>query len=153
LIVSVVDDDARLISLIKTWIRDYTTSHPDQTHEEPQFFLDPESFWQYLNKLEKDKCCNTLIILDLKFDNNPDAGLNLLSRIKRSKHDYIKKIPVIIYSSSVDQSDIANCYKRYANSYVWKGNGAKRRERFNELLSFWFTVSTNPGQTPLHTQP
>jgi CheY-like chemotaxis protein len=57
-----------------------------------------------------------LILLDLKLPKID--GIQLLRQIKQDTRT--QPIPVVILSSSAEQSDIRNCYQLGANSYVVK---------------------------------
>lgn len=74
----------------------------------------------------------------------PDmSGLEILRTIKGN--NLLKVIPVIIFSSSIDERDIDNCLRAGANSYIPKPI------TFNELLlairhlkNYWFEMVALP---------
>lgn len=60
--------------------------------------------------------CPGIILLDLNLPGTD--GREVLSEIKR--HDSLKKIPVVVLTTSSDERDIDACYRAGANSYVQK---------------------------------
>lgn len=79
-----------------------------------------------------------LILLDI---NIPIfSGLEVLSEIK--KDDQLKKIPVIMLTTSSNQNDINMAYKNYCNSYVKK---PLEMEEFLQAIlkieEFWLQLS------------
>lgn len=79
-----------------------------------------------------------LILLDI---NIPIFnGLEVLEEIKRD--DSLKKIPVIMLTTSSNQKDIDKAYKNYCNSYVKK---PLEMEEFMEAIlkieEFWLQLS------------
>jgi two-component system response regulator len=85
-----------------------------------------------------------VVLLDLKmprFD-----GYNFLKWLRHKAPEKMRLIPVIIMSTSSDESDINNCYKLGANSYVVKPFGwAKFQERIKELGIYWGEHSETPS--------
>jgi two-component system, response regulator len=79
-----------------------------------------------------------LILLEIKL---PDIdGLEILRIIKTD--DRIKAIPVVILTSSNENSDIAESYKLGANSYIVKPT---ELEKFNSTISeigyYWLVIN------------
>lgn len=68
-------------------------------------------------------------------------GLEVLEKIKRDEN--LKKIPVIMLTTSSNQKDIENAYKNYCNSYVKK---PLEMEEFMEAVlkieKFWLQLTT-----------
>jgi CheY-like chemotaxis protein len=60
--------------------------------------------------------CPGIILLDLNLPGTD--GREVLSEIKRD--DNLKKIPVVVLTTSADERDIDACYKAGANSYIQK---------------------------------
>jgi two-component system response regulator len=86
-------------------------------------------------------CIPKLILLDLKLPQV--SGLEVLRRIKSDQDK--KSIPVVVFSSSAQDEDIAACYRYGANSYVQKPVS------FDEYLkvvagivSFWLHINITP---------
>ena len=82
-----------------------------------------------------------LILLDL---NLPKVdGREILYFIKNT-HD-LKKIPVVMLTTSSLQSDIEYAYNNHANCYVVKsGNLSEFNESINSLERFWINSVTYP---------
>jgi CheY-like chemotaxis protein len=84
-----------------------------------------------------------LVLLDL---NLPTLdGLGVLADIKRD--DDLKRIPVIVLTSSCDEQDVRASYDLHANGYIVKPVGLDRfLTVVRSLQSFWFsTVTLPPG--------
>jgi len=83
-----------------------------------------------------------LMLLDLhmpKID-----GLDVLARIKAS--DQTRAIPVVIMSSSDQESDMIDSYAAYANSYIVKPVDFKQFvEQVSQLGRYWMSVNKSPG--------
>lgn len=82
-----------------------------------------------------------LILLDL---NLPKVdGREVLAELKR--HDELRRIPVVILTSSDAESDIAKSYELGASCYVTKPVGLDSFQSIvRSVESFWFTVVKLP---------
>jgi CheY-like chemotaxis protein len=88
-----------------------------------------------------------LIILDLNLPGTD--GREVLATIKQSPT--LKKIPVVVFSTSSNPKDIETCYQSGANSYLLKPmNINELKESVRMLIDYWFkaTVLPNP-QCPI----
>jgi two-component system, response regulator len=84
---------------------------------------------------------NLIIFLDLKLPKV--GGLEVLKQIKSNPQT--KKIPVIIFTSSKEDPDIATAYDLGANSYVVKPvNFDDFTKTINQLGLYWLIVNENP---------
>lgn len=91
-------------------------------------FNDGTSFLNYLKEIGNSELPN-LIVLDLGL---PDiSGFELLELLKINPA--LKKIPVIIFSSSESRFDIEKSYNLNANSYVVKPIGL---DEIGEFISY-----------------
>lgn len=78
-----------------------------------------------------------VILLDLNLPGMD--GRALLDLIK--KHESLKKIPVLILTTSADQNDIRRCYESGANSYIQKPvNFYTMKEFCKGIYEYWFKV-------------
>lgn len=79
------------------------------------------------------------IILDL---NMPKMnGLEALMHIKRS--DHLKKIPVIMFSTTNSEHDVKKCYESGANSYVVKPTSFEFLVDIVEsIFQYWFKTAS-----------
>jgi DNA-binding response OmpR family regulator len=99
---------------------------------------DGEEVIEYF-KVQKKNNPNTaipdLILLDL---NLPKInGLRVLKYIKSSEN--IKKIPVVILTTSNAETDVNNCYENFACGYFRKPTTINEFElKINSILSYWF---------------
>lgn len=84
-----------------------------------------------------------LIVLDL---NLPGIdGREVLRRIKQDED--LRKIPVVVFTTSNNPKDIEDCYQYGANSYIVKPiNFAQLKRGIQTLLDYWFEVTTLPDR-------
>lgn len=82
-----------------------------------------------------------LIILDI---NLPKInGLDVLKKIKKSKD--LKKIPVIMLTSSSSQKDINESYDNYANCFITKPDDVDDfLKAINGIEDFWINIGSLP---------
>ncbi len=82
-----------------------------------------------------------LILLDIKL-----PGIDGIDVLKQIKEDpKLKKIPVIMLTTSGREEDIDNSYKHYANSYLTKPVGFREfEEKIIQLNSYWLLINEPP---------
>jgi CheY-like chemotaxis protein len=82
-----------------------------------------------------------LILLDL---NLPRLhGAEVLAEIKR--HDALRAIPIVVFTSSDAEQDILQSYQRGANGYVTKvGDLGGFVAKIQAIEQFWFRLVTLP---------
>jgi CheY-like chemotaxis protein len=87
-----------------------------------------------------------IILLDLNL-----PGINGLEVLKALKNDdHLKRIPVIILSSSCAQCDVLNCYNNHANCYIKKASNLEELyELTDKIEQFWFKQVILPDEEPL----
>lgn len=79
-----------------------------------------------------------LVLLDLKIPKV--SGMNVLKHIRENKD--FAKLPVIIYSSSGEKSDIEAAYAIGANSFLTKPNDYKRmKEVLGTAYRYWINFN------------
>lgn len=79
-----------------------------------------------------------LVLLDLKLPRF--GGLEVLARIKDD--EVLKPVPVVVLSSSADQTDIARAFRGGANSYVVKPVDIDELDRtVLELVRYWMHIN------------
>ncbi len=82
-----------------------------------------------------------LILLDLNLPGTD--GREFLTEIKQTPN--LKKIPIIILTTSSEQSDIEKCYEAGANSYICKPvNIAALVDTLQRMKEFWFEIVVFP---------
>jgi two-component system, response regulator len=82
-----------------------------------------------------------LVLLDLKLPKVD--GLQVLEQIKRDPRT--KAIPVILLTSSKEESDMAAGYRLGVNSYIQKPvNFVEFQEVVRQLGMYWLLVNTKP---------
>jgi chemotaxis family two-component system response regulator Rcp1 len=83
----------------------------------------------------------TLILLDLNLPRKD--GRQVLALIKSD--DLLRRIPVIVLSSSDSEKDITSCYDLGANSYIVKSlDLLAYRTAVRRLEEFWLDTATLP---------
>lgn len=85
--------------------------------------------------------CPGLILLDIKLPGID--GIEVLKEIK--VHPSLRKIPVIILTTSEREEDVASAYGHYANSYLTKPVGFKEfEEKISQVDFYWMIVNEPP---------
>lgn len=85
--------------------------------------------------------CPDLILLDLNLPKKD--GREVLSEIKED--DRLKRIPVVVLTTSKDETDVLKAYGLHANCYVVKPvDFEKFAEIVQSIENFWFSVVTLP---------
>ncbi len=91
-----------------------------------------------------------LILLDLNLPLK--SGHEVLNEIKRDPQ--LKKIPVLIMTSSVDERDLAAAYDLNANCYIRKPADLPEYERVVRAIEdFWLTTVTLPEAYSVSSAP
>lgn len=82
-----------------------------------------------------------LIILDIKL-----PGIDGIEVLKQIKNDpNLKKIPVIMLTTSKREEDIASSYLNYANSYLTKPVGFREFEaKVMQINAYWMEINEPP---------
>jgi CheY-like chemotaxis protein len=84
-----------------------------------------------------------LIVLDLNLPGTD--GREVLRRIKQD--DSLKSIPVVVFTTSSNPKDIADCYQYGVNSYIVKPiDFAQLKRDVQMLVDYWFEVTTLPDR-------
>jgi CheY-like chemotaxis protein len=82
-----------------------------------------------------------LVLLDLKMPKV--TGLEVLKIIKADA--YLRIVPVVVFSSSREASDLIACYKHDVNAYVVKPvDFSEFTKTVQQLVFFWATVNEPP---------
>ncbi|UCF92683.1 MAG: response regulator [Desulfobacterales bacterium] len=82
-----------------------------------------------------------LILLDINLPGMD--GIEVLKRIKGDPE--LKRIPVIVLTTSEREVDIARSYEHYANSYLTKPVGFKAfEEKIRQLDFYWMILNKAP---------
>lgn len=84
----------------------------------------------------------SLVLLDLQLPYVP--GLKVLQEIRRQNH--LRKIIVVVLTSSSAASDIEQAYELGANSYLVKpSSNEERRELVQLLQRYWLSLNRGPA--------
>ena len=82
-----------------------------------------------------------LILLDLKLPKL--SGIEVLERIKKDEN--LRKIPVVVMTSSKENTDLERCYELGANSYVVKPiNFSNFMDVTKEISMYWVLINQIP---------
>lgn len=82
-----------------------------------------------------------LVLLDLNLPKM--GGQDVLKVIKNS--DGLRRIPIIVLSSSVAEQDVVKSYDLHANGYVVKQIDLEKfKEVIHKLEDFWFSIAVLP---------
>lgn len=98
---------------------------------------------EYLKLVDADLSSNRpdLILLDINLPKK--NGFEVLSELKASEN--LKRIPVIMLSSSSAEEDISRAYGLYANCYIAKPLGLNNfMQIIKSIEYFWFNVAQLP---------
>lgn len=90
---------------------------------------------------EKDNIFPRFILLDLNMPKKD--GREVLKELKQ--HPDLKKIPVIIFSTTNNEQEMRRCYELGANSYITKPNSFENLlKTVAALRSYWMHTSSIP---------
>ncbi|AFY31076.1 response regulator [Calothrix sp. PCC 7507] len=83
----------------------------------------------------------SVILLDL---NLPGIdGREILGRLKQDKR--LKKIPVVVFTTSSNPKDVELCYQKGANGYLVKPMDAQELQKIIQaFVDYWLQVNTLP---------
>ena len=85
--------------------------------------------------------CPGLILLDIKLPGID--GIEVLQKVKQ--HPNLRKIPVIMLTTSEREEDIARSYDYHANSYLTKPVGFKEfEEKIGQIDFYWMILNQPP---------
>ncbi|HSH14840.1 MAG TPA: response regulator, partial [Verrucomicrobiae bacterium] len=83
-----------------------------------------------------------LILLDLKLPKVD--GLEVLRRLRANPHT--RRVPVVVWSSSLEKRDVAASYELGVNSYLVKPMDADEfAERVRVLVTYWLQFNETPN--------
>lgn len=84
----------------------------------------------------------SFILLDLNMPRKD--GREVLKEIK--EHELLRKIPVIVFTTTRNENEIRRCYELGANSYVVKPVSFDELVKIISMIrNYWFNVSSLPA--------
>lgn len=104
---------------------------------------DGEEALLFLEKQDKyrDTPVPHLVLLDLNLPRLP--GCRVLEQMKN--HARLREIPVVVLTTSTNESDIRECYRNHANGYVNKPVDLEEFMAMARVIeNYWFSVVTLP---------
>jgi CheY-like chemotaxis protein len=126
--------DARLIKEFLKEINIKTVLNIVRDGKEAMEFL-------YLNCKYNNEYCSIFVILDLNLPKM--GGREVLKEIKGDGD--LKRIPVVILTTSTAEEDIMECYNNHANCYINKPLDFNEFSNvMNSIKSFWFNIAELP---------
>jgi CheY-like chemotaxis protein len=104
---------------------------------------DGQHLMSILNMLVKDNAdLPDLILLDINMPKK--NGKEALAEIKSDRN--LKKIPVMVFTSSKDMKDISEAYELHANSYLVKPISLEEYRKVVETIeNFWLSTVVLPN--------
>ena len=106
-----------------------------------QVARDGEEALEQLNHWDKGEPAPAVILLDLKLPKVD--GIDVLGKLKT--HQRFKRIPVVVLTTSKENSDLSRCYDLGANSYIVKPvNFEKFVEVVKQIDVYWLLTNTPP---------
>jgi len=111
-----------------------------------QVICDGQSAWDFLTGQGSTSRPQrpSLILLDLKLPRK--SGLEILASLKQ--HDELRKVPVIVMTSSRERSDIARAYELGADFYMVKRvDLAALKDLAEAVQAFWEAVVGDPDHS------
>ncbi len=107
-----------------------------------QIARDGEEALAFLERWEMGDPLPILILLDLKLPKI--SGLEVLSRLK--SHPSFSTIPVVVLTTSNEESDIQTAYQSGANSYIVKPVDFDNfMQAVAQIQYYWFQLNVLPG--------
>ena len=89
-------------------------------------------------RLDEGASPPSLVLLDLKLPRR--SGFEVLAWIKA--HTELRRVPVVVLTSSGEAADVQRAYNLGANSYLVKpGNSAELQDLVRELARYWFEIN------------
>lgn len=82
----------------------------------------------------------SMMLLDLKMPRR--SGLEVLQWVR--EHPNLRRLPVVVLTSSVMPSDLRDAYNYRANSYLGKSS-AVASGALKDLLKYWVTFNQHPN--------
>lgn len=109
-------------------------------------FRTGEELFDYLKRQDEtedpeQQIMPAIILLDLNLPTI--TGYDVLNVLKG--HEQLKRVPIIVFSSSNDERDIQACFEAGANSYIVKPmTFAGLIKAIAELYDYWFEIAVLP---------
>jgi len=114
-----------------------------------EFLTDGEQATEYFSNLSSN-AVPTLLLLDMKLPKR--SGLEILAWLR--SEPTLKRLPIIMLSSSNQPEDINQAYDLGANSYLVKpGSIDELVELAHAIENYWLRANTKPDLNPVHFHP
>ncbi len=104
---------------------------------------------EHIQQKEKEEYINIPDLIILDFNLPKRNGREVLHELKTNKR--LRKTPIIVFTSSEEQSDVEDAYDEYANSYVVKPfELEKYYATIDSIYEFWLRSAKLPSGKPVH---
>ena len=117
--------------------------HEGKVYNNLRVVYDGDEAMDYLLKKGKfsDAATPDLIILDLNLPKKD--GRDVLRDVKN--HEYLRRIPVVVLTTSTEESDVLKSYNLHANAYITKPLDLDQFLKVVRMIEeFWLTVVRLP---------
>ena len=138
----VVDDDAEDRLLLGDAVDEACQPH------KLRFVCDGEELFDYLKRrgeyeAQRSSPHPDLILLDLKMPRQD--GRETLRKLKTDAQ--LKRIPVVVLTTSAARDDVNFCYDAHANAYMKKPNSfAELLDLVATISNYWFQLAELPSE-------
>lgn len=140
-----VDDDRTLLEHSESLLADEIIAEPS-INVNLKTIRSLRDFEAAVVDLEKpDSVYPDLIFLDLRFKSVRD-GYAALDMVKHHDRMSVRSIPIIMFSSTRDATEIRKTYRKSANAYVEKGPDPYAK--FRSILDHWRLSAALPTLAP-----
>lgn len=103
---------------------------------------DGEEALAYMDRWEAGDCLPALILLDIQLPKV--SGLDVLRRLK--SHERLRRIPVVMLTSSREEQDLLRAYDLGANSYIEKPlEYARFLDVAEQIQTYWCVLNERHG--------
>ena len=132
----VVEDNDADVELLREALADVVPSHDMDT------CVDGHSALRHLDEVAAGSApAPELVVLDLNLPG--PSGFEILERVKQDPA--LKRLPVVVLTTSDSAVDIDRCYRMHANSYVVKAtNFADFVRDVDAIVQFWLDTVASP---------
>jgi CheY-like chemotaxis protein len=90
--------------------------------------------------------CPSIILLDLNLPGTD--GREVIAQIKQ--HEHLRKIPIVVFTSSANPKDVEMCYQHSVASYILKPIDIEKLiKTIHSLITYWLDIVILPD--PIHS--
>ncbi len=132
----VIEDNPADLEMVKEW------SRATPARLRLSYVTDGQEALDWLKSARAANDLPSLLLLDINLPKL--SGIELLVTLKQDER--LKKIPVVMFTSSDADSDVQRCYGLHANAYVVKSMDLGRLfASLDDIVSFWLHTAKLSG--------